>query len=169
MRLWQLRNNEKNGLRYLLERLQFWIFFFIYFIPSQPVFFPVKFPFPYFQMTQNLSSFFGEHCHISSWFLHFSPRESPRKGEGTVITAEVKIECLRAGQSHTIAQLKEEIDYVELQYTGRIIYESLSLDQKSTRLLIEGVTFSQICLNRASQILKNSRSRHFLILLIFEY
>ena len=86
-----------------------------------------------------------------------------------MITAEVKIECLRAGQSHTIAQLKEEIDYVELQYTGRIIYESLSLDQKSTRLLIEGVTFSQICLNRASQILKNSRSRHFLILLIFEY
>lgn len=47
-----------------------------------------------------------------------------------MITAEVKIECLRAGQSHIIAQLKEEIDYVELQYTGRIIYESLSLDQK---------------------------------------
>ena len=65
------------------------------------------------------------------------------------MTAEVKIECLRAGQSHIIAQLKEEIDYVELQYTGRIIYKCLSLDSKSTRLLIERVAFFQICLNRA--------------------
>ena len=113
-----------------LSVCSFEFFFFIYFIPRQLVFFPVKFPFPYFQMTQHLTSFFGEHCHISSWFLHFSPRESPRKGEGTVMTAEVKIECLRAGQSHIIAQLKEEIDYVELQYTGRIIYKSLSLDQQ---------------------------------------
>lgn len=51
-----------------------------------------------------------------------------------MITAEVKIECLRAGQSHIIAQLKEEIDYVELQYTGRIINESLSLDQKKYKV-----------------------------------